>query len=257
MRSDHTYNRMQDAAPATHVDALALPSTLLASVSHDLRNPLAVVLGASEALQEGSAHLVGEDGRAYLRAIRRECLRMDEYVKGLFNATRLIMGGGAGLVHDWVAIEDLAHAAVERLARYRDGVRVAIQVQSPLAPIRVHGALIEQALLNVLDNAAKFAPPDTEVQLFIRQDAALSTQIDIVDGGPGIPVGQRERVFGMFFSDDPQSHGRAGSGLGLAISRGIVRAHGGDVTAVEPDGGVSGTRVRLTLPPEAIAGVVR
>ena len=249
MRNDRTYNRMQDAAPATNVDALALPSALLASVSHDLRNPLAVILGASEALHDGSAHLVGEDGLAYLRAIRRECLRIDEYVKGLFNVTRLLVGGHAGPVRDWVAIETLAHCAVERLTRYRDGARVSVAIETPLKPMRVHGALVEQALVNVLDNAAKFARPGTAVDLRIRQDADGRTEIDVVDSGPGIPAAQRERVFDMFVSEDPQSHGRAGYGLGLAISRAIVRAHGGEVLAGERGDGRRGTRVRLVLPP--------
>jgi signal transduction histidine kinase len=82
----------------------------------------------------------------------------------------------------------------------------------------------------------------------IEQCGDANARIEVVDSGPGIAADQRERVFSMFVSDDPQSRGRAGAGLGLAISRTIVRAHGGDAVAEEPDHGTSGARVRLSLP---------
>ena len=247
---------MQDAAPATHdvVDVLALPSALLASVSHDLRNPLSVILGASEVLQDGFAHLADEDRHAYLRAIRRECVRMDEYIQGMFQLTRLLVGGSSRLVRDWIGVDELIGSAVARLRRYREGTRVSVDIGSPLQPIHVHVALVEQAVLNVLDNAAKFSPPGTTVQLRAAQDAAGNTRIDVIDGGPGIPRDQRERVFGMFVSDDPHSRGRAGSGLGLAISRGFLRAHGGDVVAEDREDGATGARVRLHLPRQEATG---
>lgn len=250
MRSNTLHNRTQDEARATQdvgAAAMALPSALLASVSHDLRNPLSVILGASEVLQE-SLHLADEDRHAYLRSIRRECVRMDEYIQGLFHATRLHFGGAVQLVNDWIGVDEIVGSAADRLARYREGVRVLVASESSLRPVRVHGAMVEQALLNVLDNAAKFSPPGAAVQLRIRQDASAGTRIEVVDDGPGIHVNQRERIFAMFVSDDPQSHGRAGSGLGLAISRAILRAHGGDVVAVDPGEGVAGARLLLTLP---------
>ncbi|MGO4550424.1 sensor histidine kinase [Lysobacter sp. 2RAF19] len=257
MRMDVTHNRMQVEAPATHhvAESLALPSALLASVSHDLRGPLSVILGASEVLHDGFAHLADEDRHAYLRAIRRECVRMDEYIQGLFNATRLLIGGSARLVRDWIGIDELVGSAVERLVRYREGARVSIDIDSTLQPVRVHGALVEQALLNVLDNAAKFSPTDAAVQLRIRQDATVNTEIEVVDAGPGIAADKREHVFGVFVSDDPQSRGRGGSGLGLAISRGILRAHGGDVVAEAPREGATGARLRLTLPATEATGL--
>jgi two-component system sensor histidine kinase KdpD len=234
-------------------DAIALSSALLASVSHDLRNPLSVIIGASEVLQDRFAHLADDDRHDHLRSIRRECIRIDEYVQGLLQATRLLVGGTARLVHDWVAIEDIVGSAVERLRRYRDNARVSVGIDGAMAPIRVHGALVEQALLNVLDNAAKFSPPGTAVTLRAAQDANGDTHIDVVDAGPGVSACQRERIFAFFESHDPQSRGRAGSGLGLAISRSILRAHGGDVVAVEPGDGAPGTRMRLTLPKRVVA----
>lgn len=232
----------------------ALPSALLASVPHDLRNPLSVILGASEVLHDGFAGLADEDRHSYLGAIRRECLRIDEYVQGLFHVTRLFVGGTARIVREWLDLDDVIAASVERLSRYRDGVRVSVDIGAPLQPVYAHGVLVEQALLNVLDNAAKFSPPQGKVALQVTQDGAGNTDIEVVDAGPGIPIEQRERVFSTFVSGDPQSRGRAGSGLGLAISRSILRAHGGDVLAEEPAEGAMGARVRMTLPaPEGAA----
>lgn len=254
MRNDAHDNRTQDVAAAMHIaaDDFALPSALLASVPHDLRNPLSVILGASEMLHEGFGSLAEEDRHSYLGAIRRECLRMDEYVQGLFHVTRLFVGGPARLVRETIDVGDVIDAALERLARYRD-VRVAVDLGSPLRSIQGHAVLLTQALLNVLDNAAKFSPQHGVVKLRAMQDAAGNTDIEVDDAGPGIQPEQRERVFGSFVSGDPQSRGRAGSGLGLAISRSILRAHGGDVIAEEPAAGASGARVRLTIPAPASA----
>jgi len=250
MRSDATNNRTQDVAAAMHVaaDDFALPSALLASVPHDLRNPLSVILGASEMLHDGFGCLPEEDRHSYLGAIRRECLRMDEYVQGLFHVTRLFVGGSARLVREQVDVGVVVDAALERLLRYRHDVRVAVDIASSLRPIDAHAVLLAQAVLNVLDNAAKFSPPNSVVNLRVAQDAAGNTDIEVMDAGPGILPEQRERVFATFFSSDPQSRGRARSGLGLAISRSILRAHGGDVIAEEPAAGATGARVRLTIP---------
>lgn len=250
MRSDATNNRTQDVAPAMRLvaDEFALPSALLASVTHDLRNPLSVILGASEVLQDGYAHLGDEDRHSYLGAIRRECLRIDEYIQGLFHVARLMVGGSARLARERVEVLDIVDSAVERLARYHHDVRVSIDAPAPLQPIEAQGVLVAQALLNVLDNAAKFSPRGGAVDMTITQDAAGMTHIEVADAGPGIPADQRERVFASFVSGDPQARGRAGSGLGLAISRSILRAHGGDLVAEEPREGAAGARMRLTLP---------
>ena len=256
MRSNANHNRTQDAAAAVNVaaDEFALPSALLASVPHDLRNPLSVILGASEVLQQDFSCIPDEDRHTYLGAIRRECLRIDEYLQGLFHVTRLFVGGTARLVSEWLDIGDVVDSALERLWRYRENARVTVDIGSPVRPVYANGVLVEQALLNVLDNAAKFSPPEAAVTVQVTQDAGGSTDIAVTDAGPGIPVEQRERIFSTFFSGDPQSRGRAGTGLGLAISRSILRAHGGDVCAEERPG-VAGARVRLILPaPEGAPG---
>lgn len=253
MRSNITHNRPSDTADNA-APAHELPSALLASVTHDLRNPLSVILGASEVLHDEFPDLPDEDRRAYLRTIRRECVRMDEYVHGLFHVTRLLFAGNARLARDWIGIDELVGSAVERLLRYRDEARVSVHVASPLPPVHVHGALVEQALLNVLDNAVKFSPPGATVTVRLATNEEGSTIVEIADTGPGIPASQRERVFAMFVSDETHAHGRAGYGVGLAISRSILRAHGGDVVAEAPADGETGARVRLTLPAQEVIG---
>ena len=253
MRSATTQNRPRDTADNA-APAHELPSALLASVTHDLRNPLSVILGASEVLHDEFPNLPDEDRQAYLRTIRRECVRMDEYVHGLFQVTRLLFGGTERLARDWIGIDELVGSAVERLRRYRDEARVAVQVDAELEPVYVHGALLEQALLNVLDNAVKFSPPEATVTVRMGHAADGGIAVDIADTGPGIPADQREHVFAMFVSDDTHAHGRAGCGVGLAISRSILRAHGGDVVAHGPSEGDTGARVRLTLPAQEATG---
>lgn len=249
MRSSHaTNNRTQEVTPTTRVEEFALPSALLASVTHDLRNPLSVILGASEVLQDGYAHLGDEDRHSYLGAIRRECLRIDEYIQGLFHVARLMVGGSSRLARERVEVLDIVDSAVERLSRYHHDVRVTVDAPASLKPVEAQGVLVAQALLNVLDNAAKFSPRGASVDLAIAQDAAGITHIEVADAGPGIPLDQRERVFATYVSGDPQARGRGGSGLGLAISRSILRAHGGDLVAEEPRDGGTGARMRLTLP---------
>lgn len=225
---------MPVATHATHdvaTDALALSSALLASLSHDLRNPLSVILGAADVLQSRFADLLDGDHHDHLRAIRRESVRMDEYAQGLMQVTRLLVGGA--IVRDPIGVNALVASAVDRLMRYRDDARVDIEMPASLQPVHVHGTLVEQAVLNVLDNAAKFSPPGAAVRVRVTQTASGETHIDVHDDGPGIPPAQRERVFGFFVSDDPQARGRNGSGLGLAISRSILRAQGGDVLVVQ------------------------
>lgn len=249
MHHDTSQKIPSDLLEAAILDAPAgnaLPNALLASVSHDLRSPLSVIQGAAEMLLEGFAHLGDDERHAYLGAIRRECLRMNEYIQGLCHFTRLQVGGRAQLARDWSAIDELIGSAVERLRRYRPDARVSVDVASPLRLIRANAPLIEQALFNVLDNAAKFSPGQEPVRVRVAQDAAGRTEIEVADRGPGIAPELRERVFSMFVSADPQARGRNGSGLGLAISRSILRAHGGDVVA-EADARV-GARIRVWLP---------
>lgn len=222
-----------------------LRSALLSSVSHDLRSPLASMIGSASSLASYWDAMGEADRRSLLDTIQQEGERLDRYIQNLLDMTRL---GHSGLTlnRDWIGVDELLGSAVARLQRYQPEVRVQTTVAADMPTIWVHPALIEQAVFNVLENAAKFSPPDAPVQIDAKLvDGAL--RIDVRDRGPGIPEDERARIFDMFYSVERGDRGRHGTGLGLAICQGMVGAHGGSVQALPgPDG--RGTVIRITLP---------
>ncbi len=153
---------------------------------------------------------------------------------------------GLSLNRDWIGVDELIGSAARRLQRYQPDVRLQLDIAADLDPIWVHPALVEQAIFNVLENAAKFSPPGEAVSVSARlHEGAL--RIDIGDRGPGIPEDERARIFDMFYSVERGDRGRHGTGLGLTICQGMIGAHGGSVEALAgPDG--RGTTIRITLP---------
>lgn len=222
-----------------------LRSALLSSVSHDLRSPLAAMIGGAESLQHYGEAMGKEDRDALLETIHLEGERLDRYIQNLLDMTRL-GHGGLSLNRDWIGVDELIGSAVTRLQRYQPGLRFDRRIAPDLAPLWVHPALLEQALFNVLENAAKFSPPD-DVIVVEASDVDGQLRIDVIDRGPGIPDEERKRIFDMFFSVERGDRGRQGTGLGLAITQGMVGAHGGSVEALPGRDG-KGTTIRITLP---------
>ena len=241
---------------ALHAERLSseterMRSALLSSVSHDLRTPLAGIIGAAESLDSYGAAMDEADRRSLLDTVREEGQRLDRYIQNLLDMTRLGQGGLA-LQRDWIGVDELVGSAITRMQRYRTHTHFRVDVADGIGPIRVHPALVEQALFNVIENAAKFSPPDAVVAIETRRITGDSMrddslQIDISDRGPGIPREERSRIFEMFYSAERGDRGRRGTGLGLAICRGMIEAHGGTVEALAGSDGV-GTTVRITLP---------
>lgn len=230
-----------------------LRSALLSSVSHDLRSPLAAIIGAASSLDNYAASLGAEDRHALLETIRLEGERLDRYIQNLLDMTRL-GHGGLTLNRDWIGVDELIGSAVARLQRYQPSARFDIAIAPDAGPIWVHPALIEQALFNVLENAAKFSPPGDAVRIDAKPVEDVSgpmprraLRIDVADRGPGIPEDERKRIFDVFYSVERGDRGREGTGLGLTICQGMIGAHGGSVEALPgPDG--RGTTIRITLP---------
>jgi two-component system sensor histidine kinase KdpD len=222
-----------------------LRSALLSSVSHDLRTPLAAIIGAAESLDSYGHTMSGDDRHALLDTVRSEGERLDRYIQNLLDMTRLGHGTLA-LNRDWIGVDELIGSAVGRLRRYQPGTRFVVSVDADADPIWVHPALVEQALFNVMENAAKFSPADEAVAIEARRDGETLT-IEVRDSGPGIPEAERKRIFDMFYSVERGDRGRHGTGLGLAISRGMIGAHGGHVEALPGHDG-RGTVLRITLP---------
>lgn len=222
-----------------------LRSALLSSVSHDLRSPLASIIGAAGSLDSYGHGMSEEDRHSLLETVRLEGERLDRYIQNLLDMTRL---GHEGLTlnRDWIGVDELIGSAVSRLLRYRPEARFDLRIAPGLAPIWVHPALLEQALFNVIENAAKFSPPDQPI-VVDAGDIDGKLQIDVIDSGPGIPEDERKRIFDMFFSVERGDRGRQGTGLGLAITQGMIGAHGGGVEAL-PGRDSCGTVIRITLP---------
>jgi len=222
-----------------------LRSALLSSVSHDLRSPLASMIGSASSLASYGEAMDAQDRRSLLETIQLEGERLDRYIQNLLDMTRL---GHAGLSlnRDWIGVDELIGSAARRLQRYQPQVQLQLDIAPDLGPIWVHPALVEQAIFNVLENAAKFSPPGEAVSVAASlHEGAL--RIDIGDRGPGIPEDERARIFDMFYSVERGDRGRHGTGLGLTICQGMIGAHGGSVEALAGEDG-RGTTIRITLP---------
>ena len=154
--------------------------------------------------------------------------------------------GTLALQRDWIGVDELIGSAVGRLRRYQPDARFDVAVEPTLDPLWVHPALVEQALFNVIENAARFSPPGEAVAIDARRDGDC-VRIEVRDRGPGIPEAERARIFDMFYSIDRGDRGRNGTGLGLAICRGMIGAHGGEVEAL-PGADGRGATLRITIP---------
>lgn len=231
------------------VERERLRSALLSSVSHDLRTPLSAMIGAADTLALYGDAMGDQDRRSLVDTVREEGLRLERFIRNLLDMTRV--GHGIAPKRDWIGVDELIGAAIGRLQRSHPGVRVDVAVAGDIGPVWVQPALIEQALLNVLDNAAGFSPPSAPVRVDAREvpghDGTRALRIDVTDAGPGIPADERERVFDLFYSVARGDREREGTGLGLGISRGMVAAHGGTLVALDGIDG-RGTTMRITLP---------
>jgi len=223
-----------------------LRSALLSSVSHDLRTPLASIIGSTSSLLEYRQTLSAENRRELLLTIDEEARRLDRHVQNLLDMTRL-GHGSMKLKRDWVDLQDILASASKRLGDRLSPDRLTIELQSDFPLMYLHGALIEQAVFNLLDNAIRFSPPNGRI--YVRaQTEGRTAIIEICDEGPGIAPQERQKIFDMFYTalqgDRSQ---RQGTGLGLAICRGMIGAHAGSITAEDGHNGI-GTCMRIVLP---------
>ncbi|MDT8320968.1 MAG: DUF4118 domain-containing protein [Xanthomonadales bacterium] len=223
-----------------------LRSALLSSVSHDLRTPLASIIGSTTSLIEYGDFFSAENHRELLTMIAGEARRLDRYIQNLLDMTRLGQGK-LRLQRDWVDLHDVLSSSLERLQEVLEGIPVDIDIEPGLPLLWVHGALLEQALVNLLDNAARFTPVGGRIAVNART-ADNAMLIELNDQGPGVPEAQREKIFEMFYTvRDGREANAQGSGLGLAICRGMIGAHGGSISAHAGARGV-GTCMRILLP---------
>lgn len=232
-------------AARLHGETEQLRSALLASVSHDLRTPLTAMRGSIDSLLALGDAIPPDDRRELLEGTRNEAERLDRYIQNLLDMTRL-GHGGLKLARDWVSPGDIVGSALNRLRAVLAPLRVDTEVPAELPLLFVHAALIEQALVNVLENAARFSPVNGRLALRVEvQDEHLC--FSVADQGPGIPVAEREKIFDMFYTAARGDRGGQGTGLGLAICQGMIGAHGGSILVGEGIDG-QGTCITLSLP---------
>ena len=232
-------------AARLHGETEQLRSALLASVSHDLRTPLTSMRGSIDSLLALGEAIPLEDRRELLEGTRDEAERLDRYIQNLLDMTRL--GHGAlKLARDWVSPADIVGSSLNRLRAVLAPLQVSTEVPPELPLLYVHAALIEQALVNVLENAARFSPVHGRVQLRAGvEDNELFFSVS--DEGPGIPEEERAKIFDMFYTAARGDRGGQGTGLGLAICQGMVGAHGGRISVADGIEG-RGTCITLHLP---------
>jgi two-component system, OmpR family, sensor histidine kinase KdpD len=223
------------------VQAEQLRSSLLSSVSHDLRTPLAVVTGTATTLQESASSIDDAERRELLGTIIEEAERLNHLIGNLLDMTRL-ESGAVRVKKEWLPLEEIVGAALSRLERSLGGrdIRVELPPELPLVPC--DPVLIEVVLVNLLENAAKYGEGPIEIAAEFQSNEAV---VQVADRGPGIPEGQEQRVFEKFHRAVREG-APGGVGLGLAICRGIVTAHGGRIWAGNREGG--GALVCFTLP---------
>ena len=241
--------RQAQAQAALSIDAETerIRSALLASISHDLRTPLAVLSGASSALADSGERLGVDERRALAQSIYEQARDMSEQVAKILQMTRLETGALA-LERDWVALGEIVASVLARLADQLARHRVMIELPADLPLVRVDAVLIEQVLANLLENAARHTPAGTVVRVrALRRGNELVVSVE--DFGPGLAPEDVERVFAMFHHGASEGV-TGGVGLGLAICRAIIRLHDGKAWAENMPGG--GTAFRFTLPLEAV-----
>ncbi len=210
-------------------EADRLRSALLTSISHDLKTPLAAILGAAGTLRDYLDSVSHEDRVDLLSTVVDESERLNRFIANLLDMTKI----ESGAMEPNYALHypgDIAGSALRRAAKILAHHKTIMTIPSDLPMIRVDPVLFEQVLFNLLDNAAKYAPQESAIRLDGRADE-YNVMIEVSDEGPGIPSADLDRVFDTFYRVRKGDQVRAGTGLGLSICRGFVEAMGGTITA--------------------------
>lgn len=226
-------NRLSLAADVERARVAAetesLRSAMLSAISHDLKTPLASILGAATSLGSYSSYFEQQQRDELVMTIREEAERMSCFVANLLDITR-VESGTLELRREATDVEEVIGAAVRRARRLLGSRRLTLRVAPDLPMLQLDGVLLEQTLFNLLDNAAKYAPQDSTIRIE-AQRVPDRIVIKVLDEGPGIPPGELTRIFEKFYRSGRRGRQRAGTGLGLAICRGFVEAMGGRIIA--------------------------
>jgi two-component system sensor histidine kinase KdpD len=223
------------------VETEQLRNSLLNSVSHDLRTPLTTIAGATSSVLERTT---GHD-RELLQSAVDESHRLARLVDNLLRMARLD-AGSVTLNRQWHVLEEVIGVALETVKRELGEHQVHVHIPTDFPLLSIDGFLMEQVFVNLLENAARYTPAGSRIEISARMSNNRAT-IRVADNGPGLPSGTESKIFDRFFRGSMAlADGRRGVGLGLAICQAIVRAHGGEITAANrPEGGAE---FRIELP---------
>jgi two-component system sensor histidine kinase KdpD len=225
------------------IETEQLRSSLLSSVSHDLRTPLAVITGSASALLQGGTSISEPTRQDLLKTVLEEAERLNRLIRNLLDMTRL-ESGAVKIKKEWLPLEELVGAAVDRVEARLTGRELHVELPRDLPLVPCDPMLIEQALINLLENAGKYSTGPIDVSAAQRGTEVV---VEVADRGPGIPPGEETRVFEKFHRAVREGS-TEGVGLGLTICRAIVSAHGGRIWVQNRDGG--GAAFRFALPIE-------
>ncbi len=214
-------------------------SSLLSSVSHDLRTPIATVLGTATTLLDSGETMSPEERAELLASVRDEAARLGRLVSNLLDMTR-VESAGLEVKKEWVPLEETIGAVLHRFDARLRGRDVRIDVPGDVVA-HIDPVLFEQVLVNLVENALKHTPAGTPIEIRASM-SDVAAVLEVADRGPGIPAGSETRVFEKFVRES----GAGGVGLGLAICKGIVQAHGGTIRASNRESG--GASFVVTLP---------
>ena len=240
--------QLADAAVASEAAAERerLRTALLSSISHDLRTPLASIVGSITSLRRYGERMPAEARADLLAAIEEEAERLTRFVANLLDMTRLETGS-LDLRRDLVDLGEVVMRAAARARRSFPDREIETTIDNGLPLVRGDAVLLEQVLFNLFDNADKYVPKGTPTRTRLTQ-AGGELVLTVEDEGPGIPVAELQRVFEKFHRLDVGDGRPPGTGLGLAIARGVIDAMGGSIRAESPISDGHGTRIVIRLP---------
>jgi len=236
--------RLAKAAQDAQIEAEteSVRNSLLAGISHDLRTPLSSIVGASSSLAEDDARLDARARRELARTIYDEAQRMTTLANNILDMARL-EAGAVSLRRDWYPLEEIVGSVLTRLRARLTGRPVEVRLPRDLPLLKLDAVMIGQVLVNLLENALKYTPQGTPLEIS-AEVASAEVTVAVADRGPGIPAGLEERLFDKFYRAAPEG-AQSGVGLGLTICRAVVEAHGGRIWAGNRPGG--GAVFRFTL----------
>ncbi|MFO1418673.1 MAG: sensor histidine kinase KdpD [Methylotetracoccus sp.] len=218
----------QARTASVQVESERLRNSLLSSISHDLRTPLATIVGSASTLVAGQGDLADEDRRELSQTIHDEALRMTNLVNNILDMARLD-SGAIRLNKEWHPLDEVVGTVLTRLQRSLLGRVVEVALPTEIPMIHADAVMIEQVLANLIENAVRHTPPGSPISLS-AEASPFTVSISVADRGPGIPKGLEDKLFEKFYRVQRES-AQSGVGLGLAICKAIVEAHGGWIGA--------------------------